>query len=346
MPDQEVADAINEAIIARLEGDPQSTNRRIGREIGVSEIEVARRIRVMDESAYMRLSASLDLHSFGYTGFIYLYLAPEIGREQDVADAILSSPLRVELNSLLGLSGNRPLQATIRMVDHRDLEKICLGILPNIPYVTTGECHVAYKILQHALGVLPPDDPGKAPVTVARRAEELRRAARSVDLDELDINIIAELQVDGRRSSRGIAMKYGVAEGTVRYRLKRMDELNLFRITPARSAGSIATSVKARLNLQVDAPDLPTVCNDLLTIKNVGTLTVCTGSWNVQMVASAQTADELATLDDRIRSLDGVQSLQTLTVRHVYFYDPRWNVLSTRAPSAAHARGKLEALRR
>jgi Lrp/AsnC family transcriptional regulator, regulator for asnA, asnC and gidA len=49
-------------------------------------------------------------------------------------------------------------------------------------------------------------------------------------LDDLDRSIIAELQEDGRRPFREISRSLGVSEGTVRTRVRRLEESGVLRI--------------------------------------------------------------------------------------------------------------------
>ena len=51
-----------------------------------------------------------------------------------------------------------------------------------------------------------------------------------VDVDDLDHSIIKSLRIDGRRSNRRIGHELGVSEGTIRSRIKRLQEANLMRI--------------------------------------------------------------------------------------------------------------------
>ena len=52
-------------------------------------------------------------------------------------------------------------------------------------------------------------------------------------LDEIDKSIVAHLARDARTSNRQIATELGVTEGTVRARIKRMEEQNAILISGA-----------------------------------------------------------------------------------------------------------------
>ena len=49
-------------------------------------------------------------------------------------------------------------------------------------------------------------------------------------IDDVDRRIVEHLSVDGRRSNREIANELGLGEGTVRGRIKRMQENGIIKI--------------------------------------------------------------------------------------------------------------------
>src|SRR5688500_1624212 len=58
-----------------------------------------------------------------------------------------------------------------------------------------------------------------------------QRPAALIQPDELDRRIITMLRADGRRSNREIARTLGVPEATVRYRVRRLTEGGVLKIT-------------------------------------------------------------------------------------------------------------------
>ena len=50
-------------------------------------------------------------------------------------------------------------------------------------------------------------------------------------LDDLDRKIISEFQKDGRKSSKDLARKFKVSDGTIRFRTNRLMKQNTLRVT-------------------------------------------------------------------------------------------------------------------
>ena len=61
-------------------------------------------------------------------------------------------------------------------------------------------------------------------------------------LDELDHRIIELLTLDARVSNRQIAAQLGVTEGTIRGRVKRLEEENCIRLTAVTNGAFAATT--------------------------------------------------------------------------------------------------------
>jgi Lrp/AsnC family transcriptional regulator, regulator for asnA, asnC and gidA len=70
-------------------------------------------------------------------------------------------------------------------------------------------------------------------------------------LDELDRRIVAALARDGRRPYRDIARELDVSEGTVRFRMARLQEEGLIRVTAVGSPLALGVEVYAMILIRV-----------------------------------------------------------------------------------------------
>jgi Lrp/AsnC family transcriptional regulator, regulator for asnA, asnC and gidA len=73
-----------------------------------------------------------------------------------------------------------------------------------------------------------------------------------VELDELDRKIIDRLSNDARTSNREIAREFGLTEGTIRLRLKRLTEQKVVRVTAVTNIARLRNPVLAYLWIEVD----------------------------------------------------------------------------------------------
>ena len=110
-------------------------------------------------------------------------------------------------------------------------------------------------------------------------------------LDEADLAIVERLSRDARVSNREIAEQLGVTEGTVRARVKRMEEEKLIRITAVERSGQ----TKA-------------VAEQLAGITELGFVGVMLGRSDILAITMVRNAEHLAEfLHQRISVVEGVR---------------------------------------
>lgn len=75
---------------------------------------------------------------------------------------------------------------------------------------------------------------------------------RDYMIDEMDMKIITELQEDGRMSFRAVADRLGISDQTVRFRITRMMEAGILRISPLINPFVFDNSLLALIGMQLE----------------------------------------------------------------------------------------------
>lgn len=88
-------------------------------------------------------------------------------------------------------------------------------------------------------------------------------------LDEIDRRIVAALAVDGRRPFRDIARELDVSEGTVRFRVTRLQDEGLIRVTAVGSPLALGVDVYAMILIRVKPGHVAETGRTLSTYPNV-----------------------------------------------------------------------------
>ena len=97
-------------------------------------------------------------------------------------------------------------------------------------------------------------------------------------LDEVDRAIVSALAGDARVSNGQVAEELGVTEGTVRARIKRMEEEKLIRITAVTNIDRFADATLAYIWIEVERSDQTrTVAQTLAAIPELGFVGVMLG---------------------------------------------------------------------
>ncbi len=139
-------------------------------------------------------------------------------------------------------------------------------------------------------------------------------------LDKVDTQIVAWLTRDARTSNRQIATELGVTEGTVRARIKRMEDEKLIRITALTNIDRFRDAALAYVWVEVDRSEqIEQVAAQMATMKEFGFVGVMMGRYDILGITMVRNTEHLARFVHRqISSLDGVRrTASTLSVNFV-----------------------------
>jgi Lrp/AsnC family transcriptional regulator for asnA, asnC and gidA len=142
-------------------------------------------------------------------------------------------------------------------------------------------------------------------------------------VDDLDLSIISWLQRDGRSSNRSIAKELDVSEGTVRTRIKRMEESGLIRIQAVSDVLAFGITAHAYVGIQVAGGKIDNVRSALMECEEIAVLTRTIGEFDFFAVVAAEDREQLiGVILERISSIAGVRHTETFeswrTVKHAY----------------------------
>lgn len=148
------------------------------------------------------------------------------------------------------------------------------------------------------------------------------------ELDDLDRSIISQLQEDGRRPFRVIAEELGVPEGTVRFRVRRLQEQGLMRILAFVDPLRFGYQVSASVMLDAEPGRHDEAVEELAGWPEVVYLSSCTGRANIYAHVVCGSRTELLTiLTERLAGLPEVRVVETVTELDIhkarYVYGPR-----------------------
>jgi len=113
-------------------------------------------------------------------------------------------------------------------------------------------------------------------------------------LDRLNQKLIQELQNNGRCSYTELAEMLGVTEGTVRKRIKDLQNRNIIKIAAVLNPYEIGYSFISIMALQVKMADLRQVADTLAKKPNVYYLAFVTGRYDLLAIIASRTPQELS----------------------------------------------------
>ena len=143
-------------------------------------------------------------------------------------------------------------------------------------------------------------------------------------LDEVDRRILDYLSRDARTSNRAIAEELGVTEGTVRSRIKRMQDERQIRITALTNIRKLANPALAFIWVEVErSHQCRAVAAALAAHPQVGFVSIMVGRFDILAITMVQTAEQLSEfLHSTVHRIPGVRhtecSLGARFIKHDY----------------------------
>ena len=131
-------------------------------------------------------------------------------------------------------------------------------------------------------------------------------------IDELDQKLIQELQENGRQSYVDLAKKLGVAEGTVRKRIKHLLDMGLIKIIAVPNVRELGYHLISIMGLQVRMADLRKVAENLAQNQHVCYLAFVTGSYDLMAIIMTRSPEELSRFIEReISAIPSIMRTET-----------------------------------
>lgn len=307
-------DALDHRLIDILRVDGRARNRTLADRLAVTEATVAARIRRLSDAGVLTVTAIFDWEAAGFAWSVLVAVEVEDRPPSDVGRELAAIP---EVHGVSLVFGDVDLVLNVRAPDRRRLRELLAGAIRAVPGVRAVSTNVELEVVHYQWGLATRPRAG---------SPSLEFPAPVVALDELDEAIVAELVRDGRQSNRQIARQLDVADGTVRTRLRRLEEAKLLRIvgeTDPVAAGTVGAI--GFVAIEVEGAHALDVARALARLPELVMCSITAGRHDVIALAAAPDQPTLVDLvTRRIRGLGGVRRTETWTVLEVLKHAYHW----------------------
>ena len=138
-------------------------------------------------------------------------------------------------------------------------------------------------------------------------------------MDERDLEILAILQKDGRVPFTEIAKELGVAEGTIRNRVARLQEKQTLQIIGMVDPHQMGYDAPAIIGVSVQPPYLEKAAAAIAELPEVSYLIMVSGEFDLLVEVMCENRQCLATfLRETLQNIVGVQRTETHMILHTY----------------------------
>jgi DNA-binding Lrp family transcriptional regulator len=266
---REMIDAIDRQLLDLLRGNPHISNKAMAQALGVSDTTVGVRLERLSSKNIARVIAQRDVRALGWriSGQCDVFL-----KDVDPEEVLSRIHAHANVITIYRLAG--PPELTIRLAarDLEELTHVALEVVGSDPDVRrvdlqifTGHGHV-----RAGFGNLEsPRHEGPAPE------------------GDLQSQIMEILSRDGRISNREISRMLGIAEATVRARIRAMQQKGLLRYILVCNPERVGYNALVFMRLRLPPPLIPQFMADTLHNPNIFGCTGLTGEHNLGLAIYA-----------------------------------------------------------
>ncbi|QZP07921.1 Lrp/AsnC family transcriptional regulator [Caenibius sp. WL] len=148
--------------------------------------------------------------------------------------------------------------------------------------------------------------------------------AGTQQLDDLDRQLVAMLSRDARVSNRRIAAELGVTEGTVRGRIKRLQQDGLITFTAITGLEMAAKSRLAFISIDANVNHVRAIARQIADMPLINGVMITMGQFNILAICLFEDLDKLVDIaSDTILALPGVHHVETSIAVKTYKYNTR-----------------------
>jgi DNA-binding Lrp family transcriptional regulator len=146
----------------------------------------------------------------------------------------------------------------------------------------------------------------------------------SPQLDAIDRQLIEILSLDARVSNRKIATDLGVTEGTVRGRIKRLQQERLIAFTAITSLQIEDPAKLAFIGIQADVQNVQEIARQIADLPSINAVIITMGRFTILAVCLFSELDMLHDVaSNQILSIPGVHHIETSIAVKTLKYNPR-----------------------
>ena len=146
----------------------------------------------------------------------------------------------------------------------------------------------------------------------------------SPQLDHVDRQLIDILSRDARVSNRKIATDLGVTEGTVRGRIKRLQQDRLIAFTAITSIEMEDPAKLAFIGIQADIQNIQAIARQIADLNEVNAVIITMGRFSILAVCLFHELDQLHDVaSNQILAIPGVHHIETSIAVKTLKYNPR-----------------------
>ena len=202
-----------------------------------------------------------------------------------------------EVITVIRMIGSYDLLGLFLAQDRRHLSELVNSRIRAIPGTDSADAELALETFAFRTewGFL--DREAAPPMTGAK-----------ANVDQTDVSIIHQLQIDGRVSNRSLAESLGVSEGTIRARIKRLEQERCIRIVAVTDMIHLGMDLFAIMDVEIEPSQLDSTARRICEFPEVQYAASILGRHQLLLgIVALNRADLVDFVDQRLGKLPGIR---------------------------------------
>ena len=256
-------DNVDRRLLEILRGDPRISNRAIAQALGLSETTIGVRLERLSVNNIARVIAQRDVRAMGWriSGHCDVFL-----KDVDPEEVLARVNAHPNVITIYRLAGPPELMVKIVASDLDELARIALDMIGSDRGVRRVDLQICL---------------GHGHTRAGFGNLESPRPARADLEGDLQAQIMEILARDGRISNREISRMLGVAEATIRARLRVLQQNNMLRYILVCNPERVGYTSLAFMRMRLPSPEIDGFMASIAQNPNIFGATRLTGEHNL-----------------------------------------------------------------
>ena len=158
------------------------------------------------------------------------------------------------------------------------------------------------------------------------------QAGGRVEVDDLDLQIIGAMQVDGRRSIADVSRELGVPKSTIQRRLDALIRSQVIMVTTYVDSAKLGLPIHVHLNLRIDLAQYDAAVREVVALTEARWVAATTGPFDLVAEGFFASPDHLHEfIREKLSQIPGVTSVETSIILKLEKFSFNWDEIRREA---------------
>jgi len=279
-------DQLDLQIIKEMETDGRQSISQLARRLHVGRPVAARKLQRLFDDRIVRVVSLAAPPALGYQTQILTGIKVQPKKISEVANQLASFQ---SVSLVATLAGRNDILIWALFRDSAELSTFLVEQLSQIPGIVGTETMIALEMRKISFTYLAADDNFYQPAGDGYTSGELYP-----QLDEADMQIIAEMERDGRQSVLDLAVKLNMSRPTVHAKLQRLLQHRVIKVIALCRPRVMGFQTNALIGINVSPREIDEVADRLSSYPNVHMVAITAGGHDIIIMTLFHSSSELS----------------------------------------------------